>query len=114
MSEFDKKVYMVVQNIPCGYVMNYGMVAELAGYRTRSRQVGRALHNNPDPEHIPCHRVVMKDGSLTPAFAFGGEGEHRRRLENEQRNLLEKEGLTFKGDKVYMQKHLVQINRFIK
>ena len=65
MSEFDKKVYMVVQNIPCGYVMNYGMVAELAGYRTRSRQVGRALHNNPDPEHIPCHRVVMKDGSLT-------------------------------------------------
>ena len=83
MSEFDKKVYMVVQNIPCGYVMNYGMVAELAGYRTRSRQVGRALHNNPDPEHIPCHRVVMKDGSLTP-------------------------------DKVDMQKHLVQINRFIK
>ena len=106
MSEFDKKVYMVVQNIPCGYVMNYGMVAELAGYRTRSRQVGRALHNNPDPEHIPCHRVAMKDGSLTPAFVFGGE--------NEQRNRLEKEGVTFKGDKVDRQKHLVQINRFIK
>ena len=48
----------------------------------------------------------MKDGSLTPAFVFGGE--------NEQRNRLEKEGVTFKGDKVDMQKHLVQINRFIK
>jgi len=106
MSEFDKKVYMVVQNIPCGYVMNYGMVAELAGYRTRSRQVGRALHNNPDPEHIPCHRVVMKDGSLTPAFAFGGEGEHRRRLENE--------GITFVHDKVDMKVHLFDIVQLLQ
>lgn len=106
MNDFDKKVYEVVKSIPVGYVMNYAMVAELAGYPRCARHVGRALHNNPDPANIPCHRVVMKDGSLTPAFVFGGE--------NEQRNRLEKEGVTFKGDKVDMQKHLVQINRFIK
>ena len=49
------------------------------------------------------HRVVMKDGSLTPAFVFGGENEQRKRLESE--------GVTFKGDKVDMAEHLVQINR---
>lgn len=106
MSEFEKKVYSVVQNIPCGSVMNYAMVAELAGYPTRVRQVGRALHHNTDPATIPCHRVVMKDGSLTPAFVFGGENEQRKRLESE--------GVAFKGDKVDMAEHLVQINRFIK
>ena len=106
MREFDNKVYMVVKNIPVGYVMNYAMVAELAGYPRRARHVGKALHNNPDPQSIPCHRVVMKDGSLTPAFAFGGEGEHRKRLEAE--------GVTFKGDKVNMQMLLLRINRFIK
>lgn len=106
MTEFDEKVYMVVKNIPEGYVMNYAMVAELAGYPRRARHVGKALHNNPNPSIIPCHRVVMKDGSLTPAFAFGGEGEHRKRLEAE--------GITFKGDKVDMKIHLLQIKRSFK
>jgi methylated-DNA-protein-cysteine methyltransferase-like protein len=34
--------------------------------------VGRALHFNPQPIVIPCHRVVFADGSLSPSFAFGG------------------------------------------
>lgn len=106
MSEFNEKIYDVVKNIPYGYVMNYSMVAELAGYPTRVRQVGKALHDNPDPRHIPCHRVVMKDGSLTDAFVFGGAGEQRKRLELE--------GVTFKGDKVDMSIHLVEIEHFIK
>lgn len=105
MGEFENNVYKVVQNIPRGMVANYAMVAELAGYPTRARGVGRALHCNPDPANIPCHRVVMKDGSLTPEFAFGGAGEQRRRLEAE--------GVTFNGDKVDMSVHLLQINRFI-
>lgn len=102
MNEFDSKVYAVVQNIPLGYVMNYGMVALLAGYPKRARQVGKALHNNPDPTHIPCHRVVMKDGSLTPAFVFGGQNEQRKRLESE--------GITFKGEKVNMDIHLYNLD----
>jgi len=72
--------------------MSYGQVAALAGFPRCARQVGFALHQNPSQEEIPCHRVVFKDGSLSPAFAFGGE--------NVQRRLLEGEGVTFNGDKV--------------
>lgn len=63
--------------------MNYGTVAKLAGFINGSRQVGWALHVNPDPNSIPCHRVVKKDGGLSGAFAFGGIEEHKRRLEAE-------------------------------
>ena len=41
---------------------------------------GNALHKNPDPEHIPCFRVVNSKGELSGAFAFGGENEQARRL----------------------------------
>ena len=45
-----------------------------------SRAVGNALHKNPDPENIPCFRVVNSKGELSGAFAFGGENEQARRL----------------------------------
>ncbi len=48
-----------------------------------SRAVGNALHKNPDPENIPCFRVVNSKGELAPAFAFGGEDEQRKRLEED-------------------------------
>ncbi|MDR3001365.1 MAG: MGMT family protein [Fibromonadaceae bacterium] len=87
-----KAMYAVVKNIPKGKVASYGTVARLAGYPRCSRQVGFALHKNPDPENIPCHRVVFKDGSLSKAFLFGGE--------NRQRELLEAEGVRFTQGKV--------------
>lgn len=102
MSNFYKLVYLVVQRIPSGYVMNYGTVAMLAGCPRCARQVGYALHVNPDPATIPCHRVVMKNGGLSSAFAFGGADEHRRRLEAD--------GVTFREGKVDMDKHLVIID----
>ena len=86
MGFFDK-VYLVVKDIPRGKVASYGSVARLVGNKSMSRQVGWALHVNPDPDNIPCHRVVFKDGSLSEAFAFGGR--------NAQRALLEKEGVMF-------------------
>jgi methylated-DNA-protein-cysteine methyltransferase-like protein len=70
--------------------MSYGDVARLSG--THPRVVGWALHHNPDPKTIPCHRVVFRDGSLSPAFVFGGA--------NAQKELLEREGVVFNGDKV--------------
>lgn len=84
---FFKKVYEIVKQIPYGKVASYGSVAEAAGNKRMARQVGWALHVNPSQEEIPCHRVVFKDGRLSPAFAFGGE--------NAQRLLLEKEGVKF-------------------
>lgn len=86
--------YEVVKQIPKGKVMSYGQVAMAAGFIGCARQVGFALHKNPDPKNIPCHRVVFADGRLSPAFAFGGE--------NRQRQLLKDEGVMFVGDKVDM------------
>ncbi|RSX55813.1 methylated-DNA--protein-cysteine methyltransferase [Bifidobacterium dolichotidis] len=80
---FAQEVYAVVRAIPRGYVATYGMVAELAGRPRASRIVGGVLHRNPDPSTIPCHRVVFRDGSLAPGFAFGGAAVQRRRLEEE-------------------------------
>jgi O-6-methylguanine DNA methyltransferase len=76
------RVYAVVRAIPRGSVLTYGDVARRA-HIASPRLVGYLLHHNPDPAHIPCHRVVFADGRLTPAFAFGGITEHAARLRKE-------------------------------
>ncbi len=73
------RIYDVVKHIPEGKVMTYGQVARIANVAT-PRVVGFALHVNPDEQHIPCHRVVFADGSLTQGYAFGGEGVQKERL----------------------------------
>lgn len=86
MNTFEK-IYEVVKSIPKGKVATYGQVAFLAGNRRWARVVGYALHINPDPSTIPCHRVVNREGKVAPSFAFGGSGV--------QRQLLESEGIVF-------------------
>lgn len=83
---FDR-IYAVVRRIPRGRVATYGQIAHLAGNPRWSRVVGYALHVNPDPEGIPCYRVVNREGRTSPAFAFGGE--------DMQRLLLEEDGVMF-------------------
>lgn len=80
-----EKIYTVVRQIPKGKVATYGQVAALAGNKKWSRVVGYALHVNPDPDNIPCYRVVNRLGEVSSAFAFGGE--------NRQIALLEAEGV---------------------
>lgn len=75
-----KRIYEAVKKIPKGHVATYGRIAEMAGEPKMVRAVGNALHKNPDPEHIPCFRVVNSKGELSGAFAFGGENEQARRL----------------------------------
>ena len=82
MSFFDE-VYKVVERVPKGKVTTYGDVARLTGHPRASRQVGWALHVNPRPGEVPCHRVVVKDGRVTEGFAFGGPEVPRALLENE-------------------------------
>ena len=76
-----KRIYEAVKKIPAGKVATYGQVAAMAGNPKMSRAVGNALHKNPDPENIPCFRVVNSKGELSGAFAFGGEIEQKKRLE---------------------------------
>ncbi|NLX93529.1 MAG: MGMT family protein [Clostridiales bacterium] len=84
------RIYEIVQRIPKGKVATYGQVALLAGNPRWSRVVGYALHVNPNPGSIPCHRVVNRFGEVSRAFVFGGE--------NMQRILLTEEGVAFLAD----------------
>ena len=98
-----EKIYETVKRIPCGKVASYGQIALLAGNPRWARVVGYALHVNPQPGIIPCHRVVTKDGSVAKSFAFGGE--------DIQRQMLLSEGVMFLSDgKVDMDKCCWRIN----
>jgi methylated-DNA-protein-cysteine methyltransferase-like protein len=98
-----ERIYEVVKQVPEGCVATYGQVALLAGNPRWSRVVGYALHVNPDPSVIRCHRVVNRLGETSKAFAFGGS--------DVQRQLLEGEGVTFLPDgRVDLSKHLWKPN----
>lgn len=80
---FFNAVYEAVKQIPLGKVATYGDIAKAIGAPRSARQVGWALHNNPRPIEIPCHRVVFADGRLSASFAFGGQQVQRQLLESE-------------------------------
>lgn len=69
-SDFTQAVLAVISTIPYGEVRSYHWVAAQLGRPRATRAVGRALHSNPVPIVIPCHRVVKSDGSMG-GYAFG-------------------------------------------
>lgn len=82
-SEFTEQVIEVIRGIPGGKVMTYGGVARAAGKPGGARQVVRILHSCSRKYDLPWHRVVNAKGKT--AFA-------------EQNELLEKEGVGFRGE----------------
>ena len=90
MENVFERIYAIVRQIPPGRVATYGQVAARAGNPRWARVVGYALHVNPEPGVIPCHRVVNRFGETSKAFAFGGE--------DVQRSLLEDEGVRFTAE----------------
>ena len=94
-----KRIYEAVKKIPKGHVATYGKVAELAGDAKMARAVGNALHKNPDPDHIPCFRVVNAKGELAGAFAFGGA--------DVQAELLREDGVEVVDGKVDLTKYQI-------
>ena len=76
-----KRIYDAVKRIPKGRVATYGQVAQMAGDVKMCRAVGNALHKNPNPDLIPCYRVVNSKGKLSGEFAFGGAGAQQKLLE---------------------------------
>lgn len=97
MKNAFERIYEIVESIPKGKVATYGQVAILAGNRRWSRVVGYALHANPDPDKIPCYRVVTREGRVSKVFAFGGE--------ERQIALLEADGIEFEDGHVIMEKY---------
>lgn len=94
---FNARVYDIVRLIPCGKVLSYGKIARLTGNPRASRAVGYAVASPYAPK-LPYHRVVYKDGSLSPAFIVKGQ--------NRQYTLLKQENVSFTKDRrVQMKKH---------
>lgn len=69
-TDFQKRVWKILIEIPYGKTVSYGAVAEHLGGKRYSRAVGGAVNKNPVLIVVPCHRVIGADGSLT-GFACG-------------------------------------------
>lgn len=93
----SKRIYEAVKKIPKGKVATYGQIAAIAGEPKMARAVGNALHKNPDPDNIPCYRIVNSKGKLSGEFAFGGAGA--------QAKLLEADGIRVIDGKVDLDKY---------
>lgn len=92
-----KRIYEAVKKIPKGKVATYGQIAKMAGNERMSRAVGNALHKNPEPDKIPCYKVVNSKGELASEFVFGGR--------DVQAKLLEAEGIEVVNNKVDLNKY---------
>jgi len=74
-TEFQRRVWDALLEIPFGETMSYGELARRLGNPTASRAVGLANGSNPIAIIIPCHRVIGSNGKLT---GYGG-GLHNKR-----------------------------------
>lgn len=92
-----KRIYEAVKKIPKGKVATYGQIAKMAGNERMSRAVGNALHKNPEPDKIPCYKVVNSKGELASEFVFGGR--------EVQAKLLEADGIEVVNNKVDLNKY---------
>ena len=63
-TEFQKKVWKALKEIPFGETRSYGEIAKIIGNEKASRAVGMANNKNPIPIIIPCHRVIGANGKL--------------------------------------------------
>lgn len=69
-TDFQKKVWRIIQKIEYGQVSTYGDIAARLGNMHLSRAVGQAANRNPIPIVVPCHRVIGAKGALV-GFAPG-------------------------------------------
>lgn len=90
---FFELVFEVARQIPKGRVTSYGAIAASLGAKSSSRMVGWAMNlaGNAKPK-VPAHRVVNRNGMLS--------GKHHFGTPTRMQELLEKEGIKVKHDKV--------------
>ena len=100
---FFESVYQIVKTVPKGKVTTYGDIAKAIGSPRSAKFVGFALHQNPDPEQIPCYKVVNRDGRLAKSFVFGGE--------DVQKALLESDGIEVIDGRVDLEKYRHDFNK---
>jgi methylated-DNA-[protein]-cysteine S-methyltransferase len=76
-SEFERRVWSALEEIPYGETQSYGQVAERVGAPGAARAVGLANGRNPISIVVPCHRVIGANGTLT---GYGGGLERKKFL----------------------------------
>jgi len=97
---FSERVYKLCSKIPQGKVSTYKEIGKALGKGQVYRAVGRALKDNPYAPKVPCHRVVKSDGSIG---GFKGKIGGKNIVEKIQ--LLEKEGVEIKNNKIDLKKY---------
>jgi len=85
-----------VTKIPKGKVVTYGEIARLCGLLGQARLVGYALHSLPSKSNVPWHRVINSHGKISFPRANS--------VYNQQKRLLEKEGVYFRNDRIEFNK----------
>jgi methylated-DNA-[protein]-cysteine S-methyltransferase len=78
---FQKKVLDGLQAVPRGAVVSYQALGAAVGSARAARAVGNALHNNPVPIYVPCHRVIASDGRI--GGYVGGDARKLQLLRSE-------------------------------
>ena len=85
ITEFQRRVYIELLNVPRGATITYGELARRIGCRS-AQAVGQALRCNPFAPYVPCHRVIASNGSIG-----GFHGQIEGEMIEKKRQLLETE-----------------------
>ncbi len=89
MNDFTDKAIAILQQIPRGHVSTYGTIAFLAGSPGGARQIARLLHSSSKKHKLPWHRVVNREGKISPRQSMS---------HIEQHTLLKNEGIKISKD----------------
>ncbi len=84
---FYQRVIAIIKNIPEGKIATYAQIATYGGNPRAARQVSYILHSSSEKEDLPWHRVINSKGSISLKPGHGYEL---------QKQMLKKEGITFK------------------
>lgn len=84
-TEFQRRVWLALRDVPYGQTVTYGWLAEQVGSPRGSRAVGAAVGRNPISIIVPCHRAVGTSGDLT---GYAGGVERKRFLLDLEGGLL--------------------------
>lgn len=85
ITEFQRKVYLALLDVPRGSTISYKELGERIGCRS-AQAIGQALKRNPFAPLVPCHRVIRSDGSIGGFFGKtdGVMVEKKRLLLNDE------------------------------
>lgn len=88
ITEFQRKVYLALLDVPRGTTISYRELGERVGCKS-AQAIGQALKHNPFAPDVPCHRVISSNGEIG-----GFHGQRNGDMIEKKRQLLEEEGAT--------------------